>query len=199
MTVFFERVSTDGEIKVSTFTGIISVHKKDNYPILDYGPQDVIICKFKSRNELSIAFFGSIKQRDAAYEVLMDKTTMTNIKVLDFTTYFDYAPYEDEYASQLMKESFGSFTLAKHFNKQFDLKPDLILSSAIKTLGPRFVSAITDNKPFLIERSKEYATLWSKTIWIPSLVTNKGISRRQFFEYLINKNNEKFNSSNHSI
>lgn len=193
MRILFESRAFDGNVKVNE---VVCSHfyPKNNTRIKNGPEQDIIICKLIKKGTLSIAFFGSTKQRDLALEAL--KRSSSSVVMLGFNEYFAYEPWDDQGAINMCKQFFGNFslqkTLAFHFN---DKIPEPLTTDAFKHLGAWFVDAMMQNKPYFIQEADQYSRLWAKCLWTPGIVTNKGISPRQYYLYLINKNNEKFTNS----
>lgn len=197
MHIIFETRSSNGyistkEVKCTHF------YTKDNIRIKNGVEQDVIICKLLKGGTISIAFFGSTAKRALAMEAL--KKSSSSIVFLDYNKYFTYEAWDDEYALKTCNQFFGNFTLQKSISIQLEqkIKESPENTDAFKGLGVTFIDAMKQGKFFLIEDENKYSCLWAKCLWTPSLITSKGISPRQYFLYLIKKNNEKFNNSNHT-
>lgn len=197
MKIVFETRSSDGNISVKE-VNCKHFYARDNIRIKDGPEQDVIICALLKSGTISIAFFGNTAKRDKALEAL--KRSSSSIVFLDYNEYFVYEAWDDEYAIQQCRHNFGNFTLQKSINLQLEgkLKENPENKDAFKELGIVFLNTIREGKAFFIEEEDKYSRLWAKCLWTPSLVTSKGISPRQYFLYLIRKNNEKFNNSNHT-
>ena len=194
MHIIFETRSLDGnisakEVRCTHFYG------KDNVRIKNGPEQDVIICKLVKNGTISIAFFGSRNLRDKALEDL--KRSSSSIVFLEFNKYFTYEPWDDEWAIHLCKSNFRNFSLAKTISMQIEKKiKDPENTDAFKDLGLIFINAMQEGRLYKIEDEDKYSRLWAKCLWTPTVVISKGISPRQYFLYLIRKNNEKLNSNN---
>lgn len=193
MTILFESRSFDGNVRVNE---IICSHfyAKDNVRIKNGPEQDLIICKLVQKGTVTIAFFGSTKQRDLALEAL--KKANSSVVMLDYNKYFVYEPWDDEWAHKLCAQYFGNFSLQKTVSFQLEnhiTEPHN--TDAFKILEPLFIDAMTENRSYFIQESDQYSRLWAKCLWTPSIVINRGISPRQYYLYLINKNNEKFTNN----
>jgi len=195
MQIIYEARSFNGNIKVKE---VICSHfyPKDNVRIKDGHEQDVIICKLVKKGTVSIAFFGSTGQRDLALKAL--KRSSSSLVFLDYNDYFCYEAWEDDVAIKVCKQNFGNFTLPKCINLQISRGAiaDVHNSDAFKSISPLFIDAMEKKRPYFIENPDQFSRLWAKCLWTPSLVTSRGISPRQYFLYLINKNNEKFTDNN---
>lgn len=193
MKIIVETGSHNGFLKIIEID-CKQFYKKDGIRIGEGYKQDVIFCKQKGNASKVIGYFGSTKQRDAALNFL--KKSAGNITILDFNEYFCFEAFDDEYAMVMLHQYFTNFNLQKHIVLQ--LERNKIVEPAHETDAfkdlPFFVDAMKDNRPYYIEDIDKYSSLWAKCIWTPSIVKTRGISYRQYFKYLILKNNEKFSN-----
>lgn len=190
MRIIVEICSPTGYLR-SMDINCITIFPKDNVRIKDSPEQDVLMCKSEGGRYQTIGFFGSTRQRDGALEFI--KSRSSDSVVLDYNDWFTHESYDDENAIKVMKNNLGNFTMHKHMKYQIALKirePEP--TDAFKDLGILFLSAIKEDKPYFIEEVDKYSRLWAKCIYVPGVVTRLGVSPRQYFKYLIIKNNEKF-------
>lgn len=193
MRIIVELCSADGYLKSMDIDNVNTVFPKDNVRIKESPPQDVIICGIGLRQK-TIGFFSSTKQRDGALNLIRSRSSDT--VVLDYNDWFNYEAYDDEGAIWTMKNHLGNFQLWKHFKFQLErkltIKPEE--TDAFKDFGILFVEAMREEKAYIIDETEveKYSRLWAKCIFVPGVVTRLGVSPRQYFKYLIEKNNEKF-------
>lgn len=191
--IIVERGSLDGNLKIDEFE-CHRFYAQNNVRIKDGPEQDVIICNVKKSQMKVIGYFGSVSQRNAAIELL--KKRSSDIVILGYNEYFCYEAFDDIDAIGLMRREFKNFNLQKHMSLQFERKltEEPFSLDAFKDLGVLFIEAMKESRCFYIGDVDKYSCLWAKCLWTPNLVITRGISPRQYYKYLIIKNNEKFNN-----
>ena len=194
MRIIVERGSYDGKLKTLEFE-CQHFYPKDNVRIKNGPEQDVLVCQVQKQVKI-IGYFGSTQQRNKAINAL--KKRSGDVVILGFNEYFCYEAFEDCYVIELLRRDFRNFSLQKHITLQYERKlgNKVLDLDAFKELGPLFIEAMKENRAYLIEDADKYSRLWAKCLWVPNLIIMRGISPRQFYKYLINKNNEKLNSTN---
>lgn len=197
MTIIQEQLSFSGNYRNTVLENVQQTFKQDGIKLKGFNrPQDVIWCQLPDKR-YPIALFPNKALRDSALAAI--KYAGNNHVILEYSRFFEAENISDKEAMLLLDSKFGNFKLMNHFNKQLQvLKESLMDSDAFATLGSFFKAAIIDRKPFYIENPGYYATVWAKTLYVPKVVLSAGVNRRQFYFYLINKNNEIFFRNNNS-
>lgn len=191
--IIVEKRSTNGNIQIDSLKEVRKFFAK-RAPILGKD-QDIIVCYLSKDIRRTIGFFSSIEARNAAIDAI--KRCASRTIILDYNTYFDAPLHDDTFADKILNANFRTFTLQRHIRQQIDNEhiTQPMERDAFRSLGIMFIHGCLADNPFYIEDVDLYSALFSKTIWTPNRLSFFGISRFQFFKYLINKNNEKFNHS----
>lgn len=196
MTIIQELLSNSGNFRNKIIQNIQATYKEDGVVIKGFTKeQHVIWCEVSKKSRYPIALFPSKEHRDKALYAI--RHTPGQHLILDYNDFFMAESITDEEAKHIMQTKFRNFKLMNHFNAQlFYIREQLLESDAFVSLNTFFKSAVVEKKVFYIETPEYFARLWAKTIFVPQMILNYKISRRQFFLNLINRNNEVFHNTN---
>lgn len=147
-------------------------------------PVDVIWVTLKNSCSYPIAYFGSNMARMDAFTLL--KQTREEYVTLEYSTYFGVSLIPDKKVQQLMKE-------IAPLNLGAALKYSLstIIGANTKTLDA-FSSlefSIRDISNSKIWIPENLSKLWARTLRIPKVYKDNGISENQFWSILIKEHN----------
>lgn len=190
MLIIQEKPSNNGCLRVMKIRNVQETKMVDNYYLGDK-IQPVIECR-TAIGKYYIGYFPNIELRNNAYTKIINSTTIT--VVLDYNTYFTN-PLDLDLSTILKKYNLSTSLLwaLRRTGKPEETWHTL---DAMRALDTDTFNAIKAGIPTPI-KELNLANLWSKTFMIKTNILLQGITKKQFFQHLIIKNNEKFNI--HSI
>lgn len=193
MDIIKETVSKNGLLNARYFTDVRRYKIKKYYETGELGVRPVIFVTYKDDQKYPIAF-PTYEKCEEAYNMI---ETTEGIVTLDFNHFFtvEYLKEEDVAKKVHIKlTKHLGICISKLLETEKCSIADLHTREAFRTFTEQQLLAMSHEDPVLLSENQLIPELWSKTLYTPKFITNRGVTPLQFYKQIIRNDTKSINS-----